>query len=84
MTRGAHDPLTLMSLRSRVLVAIALVLSINAALGALLAGVRAHASLHAELTAAMQGAERGLRDAIRAPPAQDALARLVTAYDGAV
>ena len=82
MTRGAHDLLTLMSLRSRVLVAIALVLSINAALGALLAGVRAHASLHAELTAAMQGAERGLRDAIRAPPAQDALARLVRAYDG--
>jgi len=71
-----------MSLRSRVLVAIALVLSIIAALGALLAGVRAHASLRAELAAAMQGAERGLRDAVRTPLSQGALDRLVTAHDG--
>ena len=71
-----------MSLRSRVLVAIALVLALNAALGALLAGVRTHAVLHAELGAAMQGAERGLRHALRSPLGQEELKRLVAAYDG--
>ena len=73
-----------MSLRSRVLVAIALVLCINAALGAGLAAVRAHAALRSELAAAMQGAERSVRDALRARPASDPgdLPRLVQGYDG--
>jgi two-component system sensor histidine kinase UhpB len=71
-----------MSLRSRVLVAIALVLSINAALGAALAGVRAHSALRAELTTAMTGAERSLRDAMRSLSGPGALERLAAAYDG--
>ncbi len=45
-----------MSLRSRVLLAIALVLSVNAVFGAGLAGLRAHDALRAELQAALQGA----------------------------
>jgi two-component system sensor histidine kinase UhpB len=71
-----------MSLRSRVLVAIALVLIINAGLGAVLAGARAHSALRAELSTAMSGAERSLRDAMRSTPDPVALDRLVAAYDG--
>ena len=73
-----------MSLRSRVLVAIALVLCINAALGAGLAAIRAHAALSSELSTALRGAERSVRNAAAthalADPA-DRL-RLVRAYDG--
>ena len=73
-----------MSLRSRVLVAIALVLCINAALGAGLAVVRAHAALRAELGAALQGAERSVRGVVqsRGVSAPDELQRLVRGYDG--
>jgi two-component system sensor histidine kinase UhpB len=73
-----------MSLRSRVLVAIAMVLCINAALGAGLAAVRAHAALRSELAAAMQGAERSVRDALRARVTADPgdLRRLIQGYDG--
>jgi two-component system sensor histidine kinase UhpB len=73
-----------MSLRSRVLVAIAVVLCINAALGAGLAMVRAHAALRSELGAAMQGAERSVRNAllIGQVAAPSDLERLVRGYDG--
>ncbi len=75
-----------MSLRSRVLVAIALVLTINAVLGAALAGVRAHAALRSELQAAMQGAGRSVREALRGGPRRDLgapdLKRLVSTFDG--
>jgi two-component system sensor histidine kinase UhpB len=73
-----------MSLRSRVLVAIALVLTINAALGAGLAAMRAHAALRSELGVALQGADRSSRNAFRAGEASDrpGLSRLVAAYDG--
>ena len=73
-----------MSLRIRVLVAIALVLSINAVLGAALAGARAHAALRSELTAALQGARRSATDAVQSRPAAGAaeLRRLVSAFDG--
>ena len=70
-----------MSLRSRVLAAIALVLCINAVLGAGLAVVRAHASLRSELGVAMQGAQRSLGNALRAPMPDDP-ERLVHGYDG--
>lgn len=68
-----------MSLRSRVLAAIALVLCVNAALGAGLAALRAHAALRSELSIALRGAERSLRAA--APGAANP-AELVRAYDG--
>ena len=68
-----------MSLRSRVLVAIALVLCANAALGAGLAALRAHAALRSELATALQGADRSMRKS--AGGAVDA-AELVRAYDG--
>jgi len=73
-----------MSLRSRVLVAIAVVLCINAALGAGLAVVRAHAALRSELSAAMQGAERSVRNALQIGQVSAAsdLDRLVRGYDG--
>jgi two-component system, NarL family, sensor histidine kinase UhpB len=75
-----------MSLRSRVLVAIALVLTINAVLGAALAGVRAHAALRSELQAAMQGAGRSVREALSRAPRQGLadpdLRRLVSTFDG--
>jgi two-component system sensor histidine kinase UhpB len=75
-----------MSLRSRVLVAIALVLCINAAIGAALAGVRARAALRSELQTAMLGADRSVREALQARPpaawtAAD-LARVVANFDG--
>lgn len=70
-----------MSLRSRVLVAIALVLSINAALGAALAGVRAHAALRSELQAALQSAGRSVRASVREGASDADLRRLVSAYD---
>jgi two-component system sensor histidine kinase UhpB len=71
-----------MSLRSRVLVAIALVLSINAALGAGLAALRAHSALRAELTTAMTGAERSLKDSVRSSLDPGGLERLTAAYNG--
>ena len=73
-----------MSLRSRVLVAIALVLCINAVLGAGLAVVRTRAALRSELGAAMRGAERSLRGAIQSHAAGGPgdLQRLVRGYDG--
>jgi two-component system sensor histidine kinase UhpB len=71
-----------MSLRSRVLVAIALVLTINAALGAALAGARAHAALRSELQAAMHGAGRSVREALRGGQPPSDLKRLVSTFDG--
>ncbi len=73
-----------MSLRSRALVAIALVLSIIAALGAVLAGVRAHSALRSELGVALEGAERSLHNELQAREAAEAraLEGLVAAYDG--
>src|SRR3569833_4008700 len=68
-----------MSLRSRGLVAIALVLCVNAALGAGLAALRAHAALRSELSIALKGAERSLRSSA---PAAASPAELVRAYDG--
>ena len=84
MTRRPHACPGPMSLRSRVLVAIALVLSVNAVLGAALAGVRAHAALESELRAALQGASRSVHVALAAPGSADAavMARLVTGFDG--
>ncbi len=63
-----------MSLRSRALVAIALVLSIIAALGAVLAGVRAHSALRSELGVALEGAERSLHNELQAREAAEARA----------
>ena len=68
-----------MSLRSRVLVAIALVLCVNAALGAGLAALRAHAALRSELITALQGADRSLRKGVSGDADG---AELVRAYDG--
>ena len=73
-----------MSLRGRVLVAIALVLCITAVIGAGLAAVRAHAALRSELSVAMQGAARSIRGALQPPTAAAHvdLQRLVHSYDG--
>ena len=74
-----------MSLRSRVLLAIALVLSVNAVFGAGLAGLRAHDALRAELQAALQGAARGAEHALQEQPSIDRasqMRRLIATYDG--
>lgn len=75
-----------MSLRIRVLVAIALVLLINAVIGAALAGVRAQSALRSELQAALQGAGRSVQEAIRSSRQDDRtsrdLRRLVSTFDG--
>ena len=74
-----------MSLRSRVLLAIALVLSVNAVFGAGLAGLRAHDALRAELQAALLGAGRGAEHALQEEPPTDRasqMRRLIATYEG--
>ncbi len=74
-----------MSLRSRVLLAIALVLSVNAVFGAGLAGLRAHDALRAELRAALQGSGRSAERAMQEQSPTDRAAqmrRLIATYDG--
>ncbi len=81
----AGKPRLRMSLRSRVLLAIALVLTLNAGLGAGLFALRAQAALKAELQAALQGAGRSLGGALdprREAVPQAELARLIANFDG--